>query len=106
MKFLSLETKKHLIAWSLILSAGIIFILNLFSYERCVQMPKSGPFLDIYSNCNSYSGIPLAYKVPDPSSIGLDSDMIGKLLINLGFWFVVSLIILSLFRHFKRKINV
>ena len=98
MKIFSLETKKHLIVWSMILGFSIntlvYFITDDFYYEACARLnPKYG--------C-------IGPAVVGPSDLGWPFEISRGLFdlgfwINFVFWFFVALIILSLVRWLKYR---
>ena len=88
MKISSLETKKHLFGWSVVLGIAVYFSLQLIfsfrSFENCIStLDDVACSQQLY---NSYFWF-------------------GNEYINAGFWVLVVLIILSLVRNFKKKNN-
>jgi len=93
MKIFSLQTKKHLVGWSMGLGIVVNILISLAtlkSYQPICSISFLGPCTKIYT-----FGFPLN-----------NEHRSGELLIPLLdaiFWIIVSLIILSLIRFFKSK---
>ena len=117
MSIFSLQTKKHLVGWGVGLGM-ILFIGTSFYFSSAIKYiggtvehsrVQSGfPFkfvafdksiCDVVDGCEPYIINPRQYEF---MGIGEIQNK-GNLLIDLLFWFLVSLIILSLIRHFKSK---
>lgn len=120
MKIFSLETKKHLVGWSVVL--GMLLSLSVFAYS-----PLTHESVEIRgSKAYGSFGFPLQVKrqiVYDnmlncPPGAICESPRLWpdygeprgytfyyqlNFWLNLLFWFLVSLIILSLIRHFKNR---
>jgi K+-sensing histidine kinase KdpD len=93
MKIFSLETKKHVVGWGIIISITINIISNFTFYDirPCIQKTL---FSFLSNNCKFY-GWPWHYSIYE----------IHYLLYNLFFWILVSLVVLSLVRNFRKKNN-
>src|SRR3989344_4125851 len=91
MKIFSLETKKHLVGWSVIFSI-MLFLYSSFLFTKTVPC-NDNFFSFIAGNCKSF-GWPYSFTFFDPPT---------KLLVDFIFWIIVSLIILSIIRHFKGR---
>lgn len=95
MKIFSLETKKHLVGWSvsfaLILFVGSnYFMQSIFGCHEPVNL-RYAPFCP---------GRPIAIDL-SRNSFGVNQLLV--LITDFIFWFLVVLIILSLIRHFRYK---
>lgn len=98
MKIFSLESKKHLVLWSL---AAAFLITKLISDKTFRYIPWVG-HCDIsgcFSTGGTQFGFPLVVKVADFSFVKV---MIFQLA-NYLFWFLVVFIVLSLIRYFRKK---
>lgn len=93
MKIFSLETKKHLVGWSLVFG----FILKQIAYSLTVTSSYCGDDL-LHDACKIY-GYP--YKVPYSYMGEMGKDYLHW--VNLLFWILVILIILSIIRHVKSR---
>jgi len=91
MKIFSLETKKHLVGWGL--GLGLVIDLVLSKLTLIAKWD--------YDAYIAYFGFPLNGAI---SQNHLPLDKI--FLFNLFFWILISLIVLSLVRHFRKKNEV
>lgn len=97
MKIFTLETKKHLAGWSVILGAVLLAYISL-SITKTVPC-DSGIFGFISGNCKSF-GWPFSITLFEPPT---------KLFLNFVFWVLVSFLMLGVLRRKKygnKKINI
>jgi hypothetical protein len=94
MKIFSLQSKKSLVAWSVVIG----FLLNWFSYTF-IKSPSDK--LNTNLLCGSDSLCINGPKIGFPIHTDIiESQTFG---INLLFWILAVVIILSLIRYFKNK---
>jgi hypothetical protein len=111
MKIFNLETKKHLVGWSVVL--GVIVNSGLFFVKKteCISCPffpgqiclMGGGFSDF---CTTISGWPFSTSwTSDAFNRFTFVDYMFKsyILINLAFWIMIFLVSLSIIRRFKYK---
>ncbi len=119
MKIFSLETKKHLLGWSVVLGFVINICITFLLHgpgpgkifwecenER-QQWEATGVMVDYIQPC-SYNQIGWPLKIPylEPNWGGLvysDTIVLGGLFINTIIWIILLMFILSLGRHFRKK---
>jgi hypothetical protein len=104
MKIFSLETKKHLLGWSLICGVALNLLLNRITFV--IVSPPTCQTIDSIS-CNSGSyGFPLNVHFgnfqEDVLAVTLKQEVFP--ILNYFIWILVVFIILSLIRHFRKMI--
>ena len=92
MTIFSLQTKKHLLGWSVVTGVGfhLGFLWMTYRLNR-----KGFGFYDYYVDW------PLKIHITDYP----DQFFLRNFIANTIFWFLVSLILLSLIRYFKYRTN-
>jgi hypothetical protein len=95
MKIFTLETKKHMVVWSLLFST----ILNWIFYIKPVDV------FSFYYQANSKFGWPFSYSVifTDDNRRQLFGNVWETRIENFVFWFIVPIIVLSIIRRFRNK---
>lgn len=90
MKVFSLQTKKHLVGWSVLLGVIVDYIIIKLTYGgyACIQV--------VGAQCPSgYAGWPFKF------DIWKQTDYLN--LPDLFFWIIISFIILFATRHFNKN---
>ncbi len=92
MKIFSLEAKKHLAGWSVTLGVFINLLVSKFTKN----------FLVCQEDCSNvyFQGWPIKVRL---DAIKVYGDEGFPLVVNLLFWILFILIILSLIRYFRTK---
>ncbi len=110
MKIFSLETKKHLVGWGLVLGVAINFFVFNLSYR---DQSADGTFLidpSVWVNVKQQIGWPFSvsrvicdpcYDIKPP--FYTEPGYFRAYSLDTLFWIAISLIILSLVRHFRKK---
>lgn len=100
MKIFSLESKKHLVVWSVVLGFAVNIVLNKITFKtnQCIPNP-----LGVMDGCvyNTIYGFPFPYW--EGGFVNPPFDNLYKF--NFIFWILIVFIILSLVRHFRKKNN-
>lgn len=91
MKIFSLQTKKHLVGWSVVWGLFINFVAKLVTYRKDTCNPW---VMDTCTKIESYGYPWRYYETGGKYEVELSN-------FNIYFWLFVSLIILSLIRYFK-----
>ncbi len=101
MKIFSLETKKHLVGWSL----GLGVILLIISYGWGRNEFSCGSYeAGVMDRCVSYFkyGWPIKFYSPS-DGFSAPVFLFTSFLINYIIWILASLLILFIIRHFKYR---
>ena len=119
MKILNLQSKTGVVMWSLILGVFVTIVLYSLSQRTSLRVidgggiwgPNSPQNMMIVTHdygwpspFNSYLlNYYNTYGATSVKDIVYQQILMNSFIVNLLFWVVVSLIILSLFRYFKNK---
>ena len=96
MKIFSLQTKKYLVIWSLLL--GLVLMVGIYQ----IQIPRTCQIPDVPGPSSCYqNGFPLS--VAGQQATG---PAIPSLLVDFVFWILVAFIFLSLTGYFIKKKQV
>ena len=103
MTIFSLQTKKHLVGWSLVFGFFINLILSYLTpdYKNLSYCTSDGICTTIYGKQLTNFGFP--FNVDIQNAYGLLDFFVLEFWLNFIFWIIVSFVILSLIRHFKTR---
>ncbi len=108
MKIFSLETKKHLVGWAIVLGfiINIIILKTVLFKESCSVTPEDSlvPWAGLRI-CKYSTGIPfrVVFNYFELRNDGPVHNL--NYFLNIVFWIFVVLIVLSVVRHFRKKSN-
>jgi hypothetical protein len=108
-KIFSLETKKHLVGWSVVVGVILALLINKTTFRKVEMFKDGGSF--IYK-----AGWPVEYQIFEPHKLLIEqqADAEAKAIItnkdqrrkgywNFFIWIVTVFVILSLIRHYRKQ---